>query len=245
MAVFRLEKKSNYTAMSNVPLQDKALSLKAKGLIAIMLSLPENWDYSLEGLVQLSADGTSSARAAVKELEAKGYLMRKPIRGDGKIRDWEYIIREEPSPDFLVAENLQVENLQVENLQVENLLVENRTQLNTNIIKYESIKEIILYLNERCGTAYKAKTPKTQSLIKARFAEGFTVEDFKTVIDKKVKAWKGTEWEKYLRPETLFGTKFEGYLNEQQTEPPKEGYHDYEQREYTEEDIRAIFGEDE
>ena len=77
----------------------------------------------------------------------------------------------------------------------------------------ESFKEIIFYLNSKAGMNYKASSKKTQSCIHARLAEGFTIEDFKIVIDKKCAEWIGTEYEKYLRPETLFGTKFEGYLN--------------------------------
>ena len=76
------------------------------------------------------------------------------------------------------------------------------------------INEIIAYLNQRNGSRYKASTSKTQSLIKARLKEGYTVKDFYTVIDKKCTDWKGTEYEKFLRPETLFGNKFEGYLNQ-------------------------------
>ena len=73
---------------------------------------------------------------------------------------------------------------------------------------------IVSYLNEKAGTAYKATTAKTKSAIKARLAEGFKVDDFKTVIDKKCAEWLGDpKMERYLRPETLFGTKFEGYLN--------------------------------
>ena len=73
---------------------------------------------------------------------------------------------------------------------------------------------IISYLNEKAGTGFKHTTGKTKSAIKARMAEGFTVDDFKTVIDKKCAEWIGDhKMEKYLRPETLFGTKFEGYLN--------------------------------
>ena len=80
-----------------------------------------------------------------------------------------------------------------------------------------NIHEIVDYLNEICGTSYKATTPKTQSLIKARLKEGFTLDDFKTVIDKKSREWLGTDYAKYLRPETLFGTKFESYLNAVET----------------------------
>lgn len=87
--------------------------------------------------------------------------------------------------------------------------------------KVSSVKEvageIIDYLNEKARTKYRATTAKTQSLIRARLSEGFVVGDFKTVIDKKCAEWQGTEWEKFIRPETLFGTKFEGYLNARQT----------------------------
>ena len=83
----------------------------------------------------------------------------------------------------------------------------------------EAICEIVAHLNAAVGKSYKPTTPKTRTLIKARMREGFTVADFKTVIDKKAKAWLGTEFAQYLRPETLFGTKFEGYLNEIQAKP--------------------------
>ncbi|EJT6662890.1 conserved phage C-terminal domain-containing protein [Clostridium perfringens] len=74
---------------------------------------------------------------------------------------------------------------------------------------------IIEYLNSKTGKSYKSTTRKTQSLIKARIDEGFNEEEFFKVIDSKVSEWKGTEYEKYLRPETLFGNKFEGYLNQE------------------------------
>jgi len=86
---------------------------------------------------------------------------------------------------------------------------------------------IIAYLNEKAGTKYKATTQKTKTAIHARLAEGFTVDDFITVIDKKCAEWIGTEFEKYLRPETLFSPKFEGYLNAKAGKPvtaPKRDY---------------------
>lgn len=77
-------------------------------------------------------------------------------------------------------------------------------------------KEITEYLNNRTGSSYKHTTKKTKDLIKARFNEGFTLEDFKVVIDKKTVEWiNDKDMNKYLRPETLFGTKFESYLNQQ------------------------------
>lgn len=81
-----------------------------------------------------------------------------------------------------------------------------------------NVKEIVKYLNDAIGTQYKPSVEKTRTFIRARLREGFTVEDFKTVIDKKARAWLGNkDMQKYLRPETLFGTKFESYLNEQET----------------------------
>lgn len=88
--------------------------------------------------------------------------------------------------------------------------------------------EIIAYLNDKCATRYKA-TKSTKELIHARIEEGFTKDDCFTVIDNKVASWKGTEWEKFLRPDTLFrASKFQGYLNEKPTtkrnKNSKEGY---------------------
>ena len=78
-------------------------------------------------------------------------------------------------------------------------------------------KEVVDRLNAKAGTAFKDKSKDTRSHIKARFDEGYSLDDFFTVIDKKVADWQGTEQEKYLRPSTLFGTKFESYLNQKVT----------------------------
>lgn len=91
--------------------------------------------------------------------------------------------------------------------------------INTNI---NVIKDVIEYLNTKVGTKYKYNSDYINKHINARLSEGFTLEDFKTVIDKKYLEWNGTEMAKFLRPETLFGTKFQGYLNEiAPTETPK------------------------
>lgn len=89
---------------------------------------------------------------------------------------------------------------------------------------------VVEYLNLKAGTSYRASSKKTQSLIHARMAEGFTVDDFKAVIDKKCAAWLGGDMEKYLRPETLFGTKFEGYLNERAKAAKTDGNEEFASR---------------
>lgn len=91
-------------------------------------------------------------------------------------------------------------------------LKENNTKRDTSN-NTEIYKKIIGYLNEKAGMKYKTSSKATQGHIKARLAENYTVEDFYSVIDKKCAEWRGTEFEQYLRPKTLFGTKFEDYLN--------------------------------
>ena len=99
MGVFRVNKNRNYTIMSNVHLRDKALPLKAKGLLSLMLSLPEDWDYSMRGLAKLSADGLDSTRAAVKALERSGYVVRRQLYdARGRFSNNEYTVFEIPQP---------------------------------------------------------------------------------------------------------------------------------------------------
>lgn len=88
--------------------------------------------------------------------------------------------------------------------------------------KADNYKYIVEYLNQKAGTKYKPTREKTREHINARLAEGYKVEDFFKVIDNKCTEWLGTDFEKYLRPDTLFGNKFEGYLNSKPT-PPKQG----------------------
>ena len=94
---------------------------------------------------------------------------------------------------------------------------------------------IVEHLNQKAGTNYKHSTKKTKTCIHARLQEGFTIDDFKTVIDKKCAEWIGTEWEKFLRPETLFGTKFESYLNakvSKKAESVNTGYEQEQDKEF-------------
>ena len=97
MAVFRVERTQNYTVMSNYHLRDKTISSKAKGLLSLMLSLPEDWDYTLAGLTRISLEGKDAIRAAVVELEKAGYVTRSRVRNEkGHLQGTEYVIRERP-----------------------------------------------------------------------------------------------------------------------------------------------------
>lgn len=97
MAVCRIEKTKDYTVMANHHLRNKALSLKAKGLLSLMLSLPEDWDYTVKGLAYICKDGIDSINGAIKELEATGYMSRQRVRNEkGQLTTVEYTIREYP-----------------------------------------------------------------------------------------------------------------------------------------------------
>lgn len=97
MAVFRIEKTRDYTVMSNHHLRDKLLSLKAKGLLSLMLSLPEEWDYTTKGLARICKDGVDSICAGVRELEEHGYVIRQRVRNpNGQLGAIEYTILEQP-----------------------------------------------------------------------------------------------------------------------------------------------------
>ena len=99
MAVFRIEKTRDYTVMSNHHLWDKLLSLKAKGLLSLMLSLPEEWDYTTKGLARICKDGVDSICAGVRELEEHGYVIRQRVRNaNGQLGAIEYTILEQPRP---------------------------------------------------------------------------------------------------------------------------------------------------
>lgn len=122
MAVLRKEKKGSFTVIDNAIFKDRTLSLKAKGLLCQMLSLPDGWEFSVEGLTKLSTDGRSAVASALNELQKAGYFRRESVRNGNRIAGVEYVISEVPNADFLIAENLTAEKL----------IAENQAQLNTN-----------------------------------------------------------------------------------------------------------------
>ena len=120
VAVIRVEKNRNFTTMSNYHLRDKELSLKAKGLLSQILSLPDEWDYSVRGLASICLEGEDCIVATLKELEIKGYLVRKQLRdANGRLGGIEYIIYETPPEPY----------------------AETPPQLNTNKTKTKEIKD--------------------------------------------------------------------------------------------------------
>ena len=129
MAVFRVERNTGYTVMSNHHLRNKELSLKAKGLLSQMLSLPEDWDYTLAGLSYINRESIDAIRTAVWELEKAGYITRRQGRDEkGKMTAIEYTIYEQPQPPELDCPVLEKPT-------ADNPILENPTQLNKEIQK--------------------------------------------------------------------------------------------------------------
>ena len=145
MAVFRVEKNKGYTVMSNHHLRNKELSLKAKGLLSQMLSLPEDWDYTLAGLSLINREKIDAIREAVRELENAGYIQRSRERDEkGRLRGTTYVIYEQPPKlDLPTLEKPTLDNPTLEKPMLEKPTLENPTQLNKDILsKEQSITDL-------------------------------------------------------------------------------------------------------
>ena len=160
MAIIRVEKTKDYTTMSNYHFREKDMSLKAKGLLSLILSLPEEWDYTLAGLSMLCRDGKDSVRTALTELEEFGYVETARVRDEkGRLQGTEYIVREipvsslpekeepvleEPTLEKPALEKPILESPTLENPTLEKPTLENPTQLNTN---KSNTKKLNIYLS--------------------------------------------------------------------------------------------------
>jgi hypothetical protein len=150
MAVIRTIKNENYTTMCNTHLRDKNLSLKAKGLLSMMLSLPDKWHYSVKGLEGICKESKNTINSVLNELEDNNYLVRRRRYCNGKISEWEYIIfenNENHDEELLHLKNEDIENEDIENQDLENRDVYkitkelNTKELNTNEYKEKNIKK--------------------------------------------------------------------------------------------------------
>ena len=154
MAVFRVEKNQNYTVMSNHHLKNRELSLKSKGLLSQMLSLPDNWDYTLAGLAKLNREKVDAIRTAIWELEKFGYITRRQTRdSNGRMSKTEYDIYEYPQEvPSLILENPTTEKPMLENQITvnptsEKSVSENPTQLNTNLLNKKELNNNLSITN--------------------------------------------------------------------------------------------------
>lgn len=143
MAVFRVERNKGYTVMSNHHLRNKELSLKAKGLLSQMLSLPEDWDYTLKGLSLINREKIDAIREAIKELERAGYIVRSRERDEkGRLRGADYVIFEQPqppTPDLPTLEKPTLENPTQLNKDIQRTDLPKKEKSNTDLSSTHSI----------------------------------------------------------------------------------------------------------
>ncbi|PTF55919.1 conserved phage C-terminal domain-containing protein [Staphylococcus chromogenes] len=217
---------------------DNRLTDSEKLLFAEITSLSNKYGYCTASngyfakLYEVTKVTVSRRIANLKEC---GYLQVEIIREGNEIKQRKMYPLTEMIRPINTNDNTPINN-SVNTPIITNVKENNTSNNNTsnnNINRIDTLSgnptsypysDVIDYLNERTGKQYKSTTKKNQTVIRARSDEGFNLDDFKKVIDNKVAEWKGTDMEKYLRPETLFGTKFEGYLNQQQSNAADEDW---------------------
>lgn len=239
--------KGYYSVIPATIRYDSNLTPNAKLLYAEITSLCNEYGYcwaTNDYFSRLYNVSTTSISKWISSLVQNGYITTEIEYKEGSKQILKRYIRIINDP---IEEKLNTSLRKVKNPIEEKLKENNKNRiLNINNIYIVEIKEIIDYLNQMAGTHYKTTTQKTRDIIKARLNENFTVNDFKLVIDKKVNEWKGSEWEKYLRPQTLFGPKFESYLNQKILKSSNKNtiQADLEYESYSEKDIERIMMED-
>lgn len=221
MAVIRINKTENYTVMSNTHFKEKGMSYKAKGLLSVMLSLPDNWDYSIAGLETLSKDGKDSIMSALTELEQFGYLKRTQITDErGRFNGYDYDIYENPI----------TENPQQENPYAEKPNTENPPQLNTNKLNNNKSNNNILNTDMAPATKKRFKIPtleevraycqeRKNNIDPERFIDYYTAKGWK-IGKEPMKDWKAAvrTWEKNnfndrQTPAPQANTEFDEWIN--------------------------------
>lgn len=186
MAILRKNKRDSYTVIDNTVFFDYSLSYKAKGLLCQMLSLPDGWSFSIEGLVRLSTDGKASVMSALNELRDAGYFYRVQLREGNRISGIEYVISETKLEDFQDAENQHTEKQNAENPTQLNTKELNTNKSTTKRFIAPSIDEVREYIEE-----------KGYSIDPERFVDYYTANGW-MVGKSHMKDWKATvrNWER-------------------------------------------------
>lgn len=195
MAVFRVEKTKNYTVMANHHLQNKKLSLKAKGLLSVMLSLTDEWNYSLRGLASICKDGVDSINGTIKELETNGYITRTRVRNErGQLTNTEYTIYEHPQPkpdkpeqEKPKLENPILDNPTLDNPTLEEPILEKPPQYNTKQLKKKELN--INISNPNQSNPNEIEQPKKQM--------GYEMIGFDSIEELKETVYENIEYEHF------------------------------------------------
>lgn len=195
MSVYRRHKRTDFSVIDNHVFKDKELTLKAKGLLATILSLPEDWKYSIEGLASLCADGTTSVTSALNELISRGYIIRTRSNDEsGRFNGYIYDIYEEPQEPC--SENPITDDTITENQQVLNTNISNTNILNTKELDIPPIMSPRENLFEMFWTAYpKCKRKVDKDGCKKKFIKIENLEEIFPDIMNSLEVWK-RDWSK-------------------------------------------------
>lgn len=216
----KLNKDIPFTVAPNALIQDEKITIQARFLYVYMASMPDDWIFYMNPLARKMQMTVKTLRKYMDELDKFGWLTNHGQQNkNGAFGANEYTIH-----SSTVGQNLpygknsvtQKERNAKNDLQTKETIIQNKHNNNTvEKTKFsDDVCSIVDFLNQQTTSRYKPDTNKTKDCIKARMNEGFVVDEFKTVINHQAKKWLGTDREQYLRPETLFGNKFEGYLND-------------------------------
>ena len=231
-----------YGQIPNDILNNPTLSLRAKGLWVFLQSKPDGWSFSVDRISNQTKEGKSAIQSAMRELEKHGLLLRIPRKNEkGQWSGYDYILSEKPLAENRSTDSRLTENIVTlsnkDNSNKDNSKKEKEYNIYSNFLDFkefnhkqqpmvntdskysdtvmQTAKEIIDYLNQKTGKRYKHSNETYLRLISGRLREGYTVDDFKRVIDNKCNDWLNTDMEKYLRPSTLFSkSHFDDYLNQ-------------------------------
>lgn len=237
----KVVKNHNYTTINNTPLKDRNLSLKAKGLLAIIMSLPPDWDFSIKGIIAIVKEGRDAVYSAIKELIENNYCIREQSKSEqnGEFSKFDYTFFENPNTDNPHTENPNTDNPHTDYPHTENPNQLSKEEINplTDKVKNKSSKkeiasfipknekeknafEVLEYLNEQrknfLGATRNFEPTKTHFLFITARLEKYSVEDLKAVIDLKMIQWaSNTKMKDYLVPKTLFNdTNFQNYIQQ-------------------------------
>jgi uncharacterized phage protein (TIGR02220 family) len=220
MKIFRVTKDRNYTTINNTIFKDKTISCKTKGFFATIMSLPDDWDFSVNGIKEILLEGKSSVYSFIDELEANGYLTKKQIRNsDGKLSSVEYTFFETPINKEIVPHTDLPET-------VEPLAV-NQPQLSTNIIndlnnKYiKGLQEdpidfdaLLVFFNNTTGRKFRSISTKAKKGFNNIIKQGYTKKDIRDAIVNCFNSEYHQQNRQYLTPEFISRIeKFEKYFD--------------------------------
>ena len=237
-----------YVVIARTMAQDSSLSLRARGLLLYLLSLPDDWKVYISHLAKVNQEGRHSITMAMNELIEAGYCSKEKFKDEhGRYAGWKYTIYENkrlpkaenrkseiPKSEILKSENRKLQSSNSNKVEIETKKDKQSTEeidsadaessphdskqksnqeTKDDIETERKIHEIVSYLNEKTGKHFPGTRKVTKRHIRARLREKHTLDDFKRVIDYKADQWlRDPKMNEYLRPETLFNTKFESYL---------------------------------